>query len=108
MTGINEHDNHSRSDDNLDRLLKLGEPAPRMPANLKSRIRSRLSEEGKESGIDSSHEKPPPTSGSPPLGRFPDRYERRAPRTAVLSARDDQRGPVAELVLKPSRAEDQR
>ncbi len=50
MTSMDKQHDHSRSDENLDRLLELGEPAPRMPENLKTRIRSRLAEVGQESG----------------------------------------------------------
>jgi outer membrane lipoprotein-sorting protein len=49
MTNIDEQHNHDRLDDNLDRLLKLSEPAPRMPENLKARIRTRLAEVGQVS-----------------------------------------------------------
>ena len=50
MTSMDENNNNGRLDDNLDRLLELGEPAPRMPENLKARIRARLAEVGEESG----------------------------------------------------------
>jgi hypothetical protein len=50
MTSMDKRHNQSRLDDNLDRLLGLGEPAPRMPENIKARIRSRLAEAGPGSG----------------------------------------------------------
>lgn len=49
MTSKNKQHDHGRLDNNLDRLLKLGEPAPKMPENLKARIRTRLAEVGHES-----------------------------------------------------------
>ena len=42
MTHMNEHHHNDHLNNNLDRLLKLSEPIPRMPENLKARIRSRL------------------------------------------------------------------
>jgi hypothetical protein len=50
MTGMDKQRDQSRLDHNLDRLLGLGEPAPRMPEHLKSRIRSRLDEVEEGSG----------------------------------------------------------
>lgn len=50
MTNIDEQHDHNHLDDNLDRLLKLGEPIPRMPENLKARIRSKLIEMEPASG----------------------------------------------------------
>ena len=44
MTGRDNDNDRSRLDENLDRLLKLGNPVPGMPEDLKSRIRSRLAE----------------------------------------------------------------
>lgn len=49
MTSMDNRNDNSRSDENMDRLLELGEPAPRMPENLKTRIRSRLAEAEQES-----------------------------------------------------------
>jgi outer membrane lipoprotein-sorting protein len=42
MTDKNEHNDIRHMDNNLDRLLELGEPIPSMPEDLKNRIRSRL------------------------------------------------------------------
>lgn len=49
MTNINERNDYNRPDDNLDRLIGLGEPLPRMPETLKARIRSKLAEVGQKS-----------------------------------------------------------
>jgi hypothetical protein len=49
MTNMDERHDHGHMDDNLDRLIKLGEPSPRMPENLKARIRTRLAEVGQVS-----------------------------------------------------------
>jgi outer membrane lipoprotein-sorting protein len=48
MTNMDEQHDHNHPDDNLDRLIQLGEPLPRMPENLKARIRTRLAEVGQE------------------------------------------------------------
>jgi hypothetical protein len=42
MTNKNEHNDIKHLDNNLDRLLELGEPTPGMPEDLKNQIRSRL------------------------------------------------------------------
>ena len=42
MTNTNEHNDIKHMDNNLDRLLELGEPIPGMPEALKNQIRSRL------------------------------------------------------------------
>jgi hypothetical protein len=42
MTNKNEHNDIKHLDNNLDRLLELGEPIPGMPEDLKNQIRSRL------------------------------------------------------------------
>jgi len=42
MTNKNEHNDIKHVDNNLDRLLELGEPIPGMPEDLKNQIRSRL------------------------------------------------------------------
>jgi outer membrane lipoprotein-sorting protein len=49
MNGMDKNNDQNRLNDNLDRLLRLGEPAPRMPDDLKSRIRSKLVEVEQES-----------------------------------------------------------
>ena len=49
MSNTKERHDQSCLDNNLDRLLELGEPAPRMPEGLKARIRSKLIEAGRES-----------------------------------------------------------
>lgn len=49
MTKIDEHNDNRNPDNKLDRLIGLGEPLPRMPENLKARIRSRLAEVGQKS-----------------------------------------------------------
>jgi outer membrane lipoprotein-sorting protein len=49
MSNWNETHDQGCLDHNLDRLLELGEPAPGMPEDLKARIRSRLTEAGRES-----------------------------------------------------------
>ena len=49
MSNTNEAHDQGCLDNNLDRLLELGEPAPGMPENLKARIRSKLTEAGRES-----------------------------------------------------------
>ena len=46
MTDTDRSNYQSCLDGNLDRLLQLGEPTPRMPENLKAFIRSRLTEVG--------------------------------------------------------------
>ncbi len=42
MTNKNGHNDIKHMDNNLDRLLELGEPIPGMPEDLKNKIRSRL------------------------------------------------------------------
>ena len=49
MSNRNETHDQGCLDHNLDRLLELGEPAPGMPEDLKARIRSKLTEAGRES-----------------------------------------------------------
>jgi hypothetical protein len=49
MSNANETHDQGCLDNNLDRLLELGEPAPGMPEDLKARIRSKLTEAGRES-----------------------------------------------------------
>jgi hypothetical protein len=49
MSNWNETHDQGCLDHNLDRLLELGEPAPGMPEDLKARIRSKLTEAGRES-----------------------------------------------------------
>jgi outer membrane lipoprotein-sorting protein len=49
MSNRNETHDQGCLDNNLDRLLGLGEPAPGMPEDLKARIRSKLTEAGRES-----------------------------------------------------------
>ncbi len=49
MSNTNETRDQGCLDNNLDRLLELGEPAPGMPEDLKVRIRSKLTEAGRES-----------------------------------------------------------
>ena len=49
MSNTNETHDQGCLDHNLDRLLELGEPAPGMPEDLKARIRSKLTEAGRES-----------------------------------------------------------
>ena len=49
MTKIDEHNDYSNQDNKLDRLIGLGEPLPRMPENLKARIRTKLAEVGQKS-----------------------------------------------------------
>ena len=49
MSNTNETHDQGCLDNNLDRLLELGEPAPGMPEDLKARIRSKLTEAGRES-----------------------------------------------------------
>ena len=50
MTHMDRHHDQYYREDNLVQLLKLGEPAPRMPEELKYRIRSKLVEVKRESG----------------------------------------------------------
>lgn len=50
MSGMDKNNDQKRLDENLDRLLRLGEPAPRMPEDLKSGIRSKLFEVEQGSG----------------------------------------------------------
>ncbi len=47
MSNRNETHDQGCLDNNLDRLLELGEPAPGMPEDLKARIRSKLTEAGR-------------------------------------------------------------
>jgi outer membrane lipoprotein-sorting protein len=47
MSNRNEAQDQGCLDNNLDRLLELGEPAPAMPEALKVRIRSKLTEPGR-------------------------------------------------------------
>ena len=49
MSNTNETHDQGCLDNNLDRLLELGEPAPGMPEDLKARIRSKLTEAGRDS-----------------------------------------------------------
>lgn len=49
MSNTNETHDQGCLDNNLDRLLELGEPAPEMPEDLKARIRSKLTKAGRES-----------------------------------------------------------
>ncbi len=49
MSNTNETHDQGCLDNNLDRLLELGEPAPGMPEDLKARIRSKLTEAGRQS-----------------------------------------------------------
>jgi hypothetical protein len=49
MSNTNETHDQGCLDNNMDRLLELGEPAPGMPEDLKARIRSKLTEAGRES-----------------------------------------------------------
>jgi hypothetical protein len=49
MSNRNETHDQGCLDNNLDRLLELGKPAPGMPEDLKARIRSKLTEAGRES-----------------------------------------------------------
>ena len=49
MTHIDKRNDPNCLEDNLDRLIKRGESFPRMPEDLKSRIRSRLAEVEPES-----------------------------------------------------------
>jgi outer membrane lipoprotein-sorting protein len=49
MSNRNEPHDQGCLDNNLDRLLELGESAPGMPEDLKVRIRSKLTEAGRES-----------------------------------------------------------
>jgi outer membrane lipoprotein-sorting protein len=51
MSNMNEKHDQGCLDNNLDRLLELGEPTPGMPENLKARIRSKLTEPGRENKI---------------------------------------------------------
>ncbi|MBN2318179.1 MAG: hypothetical protein JXR49_03845 [Acidobacteria bacterium] len=44
MTHMDKHHDQDRLEDNLEKLLKLSESSPRMPEDLKSRIRSKLVE----------------------------------------------------------------
>jgi outer membrane lipoprotein-sorting protein len=48
MSNTNETHDQGCLDNNLDRLLELGKPAPGMPEDLKARIRSKLIEAGRE------------------------------------------------------------
>lgn len=48
MSNTNEMHDQGCLDNNLDRLLELGEPTPRMPEDLKARIRSKLAEAERE------------------------------------------------------------
>jgi len=48
MTEIDERNDYGKPDNNLDRLIELGEQLPRMPEDLKARIRTRLAEVGQE------------------------------------------------------------
>jgi outer membrane lipoprotein-sorting protein len=50
MSNTNETHDQGCLDHNLDRLLELGEPTPGMPEDLKARIRSKLTEAGREFG----------------------------------------------------------
>jgi len=49
MKKIDENNYHGSPDKDLDQLLELGKPLPRMPEDLKARIRTRLAEVGQES-----------------------------------------------------------
>jgi len=49
MSNTNETHDQGCLDNNLDRLLELGQPAPVMPEDLKARIRSKLTEAERES-----------------------------------------------------------
>lgn len=49
MSNWDETHDQSCLENNLDRLLELGEPAPAMPEDLRTRIRSRLTEARRES-----------------------------------------------------------
>lgn len=49
MSNSNETHDRGCLEHNLDRLLELGAPAPGMPEDLKARIRSKLTEAGRES-----------------------------------------------------------
>ncbi len=50
MTDIKKHNDNENIDINLDRLLELGEPIPKMPEDLKDRIRTRLIQPAPYSG----------------------------------------------------------
>ena len=50
MTHMDKNHDQDCLEDNLEQLLKLGESSPRMPEDLKFRIRSRLVEAGQGSG----------------------------------------------------------
>ncbi len=50
MTEINKHKDNEYIDKNLDRLLELGELIPKMPENVKHRIRTRLIQVAPDSG----------------------------------------------------------